>query len=123
MIYSSRIQFADMVEKLQQSDPVRDCAQILRKECIVFDFLLDGSFNSSEDIAKSSKHFCENRPPSWDLFFSSLIPGRSISSNISLKCDMVFQILFYLVHNGGAKRRLYTSAFAKISMINADQSP
>ena len=109
MVYSSRIQSTDMAEKLRQSDPVRDCAQILRKECEVFDFLLDGSFNSSEDIAKSSKHFCENRPSSWDLFFSSLIPGRSISSNISRKCDMVFQILFYLVHNGSKKTPLHVS--------------
>ena len=109
MVYSSRIQSTDMAEKLRQSDPVRDCAQILRKECEVFDFLLDGSLNSSEDIAKSSKHFCENRPSSWNLFFSSLIPGRSISSNISRKCGMVFQIIYHLVHNGAKKTPLHVS--------------
>ena len=44
MFYSTNICPTDLVETLHQTDPIKICAEKLRQECEVFDFLLDNSY-------------------------------------------------------------------------------
>ena len=47
------------------------------EECEDFDFLLQGSFNSLEDLVLSSAHYSKNQPSSWNSFFDAMFPTRN----------------------------------------------
>ena len=66
------------MKTLRQTDPIKICAEKLRKECKVFDFLLDNSYCDAEDLECSLKNYKEHRP---SLGSSSSIPYLSMEKN------------------------------------------
>ena len=108
MFYSTSIPSNDIVENLRNEDPVEICAQNLRTECKNYDSLQDSSYRDSNDIKLSIKKFEENRPETWKQFFDAFFPGRKNSEKTKMGCDMIFQIMFNMVHNGKRKTPLLT---------------
>ena len=100
MFYSTNICPADLVKTLRQTDPIKICAEKLRKECEVFKFILDNSYSDAEDLECSLKNYKEHRPKSWELFFNTLFIYGKESVHIQRKCDNIFQMIFNVVHNG-----------------------
>ena len=107
MFYSTNICPADLVETLRQTNPIKICAEKLRKECEEFDFLLDNSYCDAEDLECSLKNYKEYRPKSWELFFNILFIYGKESVHIQRKCDNIFQIIFNMVHNGQKKTPMH----------------
>ena len=107
MFYSTNICPADLVETLRQTNPIKICAEKLRKECEEFDFLLDNSCCDAEDLECSLKNYKEHRPKSWELFFSTLFIYGKESVHIQRKCDNIFQMIFNMVHNGQKKTPMH----------------
>ena len=103
MFFSSKIKTIDIGESL------KECANVLRTECEEFDFCLDESFNLAEDATLSLKYYLKDCPPTWSAFFDSMFPYQSKSENIIRKCDTIFQIIYYLVHNGKKKTPFHLS--------------
>ena len=109
MFFSSKIKTIDIAEILHKADLLKECANVLRTECKEFDFYLDGSFNLAEDVTVRLNHNLGDRPPAWSTFFDSMFPYQSKSENIMEKCDTIFQIIYYLVHNGKKKSPIHLS--------------
>ena len=68
---------------------------------------MDASFNSAEDATLSLKDYLRDRPPAWSRFFDLMFPYQSKLENIIQKCDTIFEIIYYLVHNGKKKNLLH----------------
>ena len=94
MFFSSNICSGDVIETLRCNDPVKVCAEKLRKECEEFDFCLESSYSNAKDLRLSFDHYKNHRPESWEVFFNTLSPFRAQSNNIKRKCDSIFQIVF-----------------------------
>ena len=50
MLFSTDIKSADVAETLRSTDIIKTCAEQLRDECRMFEFDLEGTFNSAEDM-------------------------------------------------------------------------
>ena len=72
MAFSSKIHAVDIADTIHRIDVVKLCGEILLGELAEFDFHLEGSFCSSEDLKLSLKHYMENRPKNWNTFFNSM---------------------------------------------------
>ena len=99
MFFSSSIKTEKVVDKLRNQNPIRECAQLLKEECIQYDFKLEVSYKTSEDLLLSYNNWMTNRLPNWETFFNELLPFHRQSNIIQRKCGTVFQILYNLVHN------------------------
>ena len=66
----------------------------------MFDFELAGCFNSAEDVDISYTKYIGNRPQLCKKFFNIIFPYRPKSLHIQRKCDGVFQMIHYILHNG-----------------------
>ena len=95
------------MKTLHQTDPIKVCAEKLRKECEVFDFLLDNSYCDAEDLECNLKNYKEHCPKSWELFFKTLFIYGKESVHIQHKCDNIFQMIFNVVHNGQKKTPMH----------------
>lgn len=103
MLFSSKVLSVEIVENFRSSDPVKTCTEMLQKQCEEFDFKLNGSSKTAQDMSNSLDRYHENRPCSWKKLFDVFLPYRKNSYNLKHKCDNVFQIMFNLVHNGSKK--------------------
>ena len=99
MFSSSSIKAESVVDKLRSKDPVRECARLLKEECRRYDFELEGSYKTSEDLLSSYNNWMSNRLSNWEKFFNELFPYYKQSDTIKRKCGTVFQIMYNLVHN------------------------
>jgi len=99
MFFSSSIKAESVVDKLRNKDTVRECARILKEECRSYDFQLEKSYKTSEDLLLSYNNWMSNRLGHWEKFFNELFPFYKQSDTIQQKCGTVFQIMYNLVHN------------------------
>ena len=97
--FSSSIKAESIVDKLRNIDPVRECARILKEECQTYDFKLEKSYKTSEDLLLSYNNWMSNKLAHWEKFFSELFPYYKQSDTIQQKCGTAFQIMYNLVHN------------------------
>ena len=86
LFFSTKIASADLVETLRLNDPVKICAEKLKKECEEFDFLPENSYCDANDVEYSMNLYKQNRPKSWELFFNTLSDYRKKSVHIQRKC-------------------------------------
>ena len=100
MFYSTDIKCTDLAEKLCSTDTIKVCVERLRDECYKFEFHLEGTCNSAGDCNISYESYTAIYPQSWETFFKILFPHRAKSVNIHRKCDTMFQIIHYIIHNG-----------------------
>ena len=75
----------------------------------MFEFDLEGTFNSAEDKNASYAKYVESRPQLWEKFFNIMFPYRTKSLHIQRKCDTLFQIIHYILHNGRKYNRIQVS--------------
>ena len=99
MFFSTRVKSEDIAETLRRNDFIHKCGEYLREECQILDLGLAESYCSDDDIEISFNIFTQNRPKRWEKFNISF-PYRTQSVNIKCKSDMIFQIIYYIIHNG-----------------------
>ena len=109
MIFSTSIKSTDIAETLRQIDSIKECAKQLHMEAKLFDFELEGSFKSAEDVDISNCLLSLRRPQLWDKFFDIIFPQRTNSMHVQRKCDAIFQIVHYIIHNGHKQTPLHIS--------------
>jgi hypothetical protein len=101
------------IKNLESQETIKNCAQILRNECLTYEFNLQDKFCDETDLTTSMENYVADRPLQWSLFFASLLPSYKISENIQRKCDMIFQC-FYNVVNDSSKKTPLLIANAQI---------
>ena len=99
VVFSRNIPAEDLVEAIRSKDAVKACAEILKEECVEYEFLLDNSYKSASDLLASYNNYKIKRPPSWETFFDTIFPFRKNSEALRRKSDTVFQIMYTLIHN------------------------
>ena len=109
MFYSVDIKCADVAESIRSTDVIKVCAEQLQEECKKYDFQLDETYNLAEDCDISYDTFTRNRPQGWVKFFDALFPYRIHSYPIQRKCDTIFQIFHYIMHNGKSHNPFHVS--------------
>ena len=109
MFFSSQVSSEDVVETLRANEIRKLYAEALRKECEDFNYNLEESYKTANDL---QENFDKLRPPTWEKFFSAMFPYRKSSPNITKKCDLIFQVVYNLVHNG-RKRTPFHVAIAE----------
>lgn len=100
MVFSNKIKAADMAEEIRNSDSIKKCAEILRADIKNYKFGLENADCNAKDLSRSFNEINNNVPESWSKFCAGLFPSFYSSPQVQLKCISVFQILFYLIHNG-----------------------
>ena len=93
------------------NDPIEVCVNKLKAECNTFDFNLNNSFRYASDleISINNLHSAYKDLKAWDKFFDKLFPTRQKSLAITRKCDMIFQVVYNMLHNGQIKTPLHTA--------------
>ena len=97
MFYSLNIKSKDLAEQLQSNDFAEEFAKLFRKELIGFDFGLEDSYCDGDDLKLSHSLFKMTSFPTWERFCSILLQGN-ISPGRERICDMLFQMMFKMVH-------------------------
>ena len=108
MFYSANIKCADMAEFKRSSNSIKECAEQLRGECKEFEFDLEGTYNLADNCEISYEKLMTSLPDSWVKFFNALFPHTK-SKSIQRRCNIIFQIVHYMVHNGKKKNPLHVS--------------
>ena len=103
MFFSAQISSEDVVETIRANEITKLCAEALRKECEDFDFALEGSLKNPNDLRIAQEKYDKQRPPTWERFFNTIFPYRKSSPNIKRKCDLIFEVVFNIVHHRSAK--------------------
>ena len=111
LFYSSRIQSGTVIETIRSNEPIEVCAKTLRAECETFNFGLNNSYRYANDLDLSLRHYYSStrQLTSWETFFDTLFPNRNSSELIKRKCDIIFQIVFNIIHNGQQKTPMHTA--------------
>ena len=107
MFYSCNIAAHDIAEVVRKKDVIKDCAEILKKECKSFDFNLDDKFCDGDDLEHSTSRLADNFPEKWINFFTALF--NSFTNSVKRKSMVIFQIVYCIIHNGGKKTPLHIS--------------
>ena len=107
MFYLSRVQTEYFIETICAKDPIELCAKKPRFECQEFYFGLDKRYASDLDY-RMEKLESTGSLQHWNSFFDIMFPTRRFSVAITSKCEVVFQIVYNLIHNGQRKTPLHT---------------
>lgn len=91
---------AQLAEEIRYSDCIKECAETLRNEIKSYDFGLENTDCDAKDLFKSFTEANNKVPESWSKFCSAMFPSYHSSPQIQLKCQTIFQTIFYLIHNG-----------------------
>ena len=100
MVFSNKITVAQLAEEIRNSDCIKECAETLRSDIKSYDFGLENTDCDAKDLFKSFTEAKNKVPKSWLKFCSAMFPCYQTSHQVQLKCQAVFQILFYLIHSG-----------------------
>ena len=121
-VFSTAICPADIVESLRRNDTtdqIKSCTVKLHDECKSFEFNFDSSCDA-KGLRIATNSFNENRREIWTMFFKNLFQQTHMSSSLKRKCDVIFQIIYYIIHNG-RKKLPSILALLKAYMMNVDQ--
>ena len=72
MFYSRLIPSGSFVETIRSKNIYKECTNVLKEECLNFNFELSNTFCDANDLDKSYEYLENNIPESWDLFFKNL---------------------------------------------------
>ena len=112
LFFSTDIFPADIVESHRMNDAtnqIKSCALKLRDECKSFEFNLYSSYCDAKDLRIATNSLNENRPKIWTMFFKNLFQQTHMSSSLKRKCDLIFQNIYYIIHNGRKNTAIHTS--------------
>ena len=106
VFFSTRVKFEVIAETLRRNDFIQKCGEYLQEECQNSDLGLTGSYCSAGDTEISFNDLIQIRPKVWEKIFNTLFPYRTQSVNIKRKSDMIFQTIYYIIHNGKLSYKL-----------------
>ena len=112
MFFSSQVSSEDVVETLRANKITKLCAEALRKECEDFNYNLEESYKTANNLRITQENFDKQSPPTWEKFFNVMFPYKKSSPNTTKKCGLIFQVVYNLVHNG-RKRTPFHVAIAE----------
>ena len=113
MVYSSSLLQGSIVETLQSSEksgPPKYALELLH-ECKSYDFGLDETYCTSEDVKISMDRYKSHRPPKWLQFIKNMFPNTSNTNTDEwlLKFDTLFQFMHYWLSPGRSKTPFHCS--------------
>ena len=120
MFFSASICSRDVVENLYSKDPIKLCATKLWKECEEFDFLLYASYYDAQDLKISLEQYKNNYFELWETFFKRLSPFQTKAQYIRRKTDIIFKIIYSLIHNDRKKTPIRVAL--SVAIYNVCQS-
>lgn len=101
LVFSTKTSLKQTVKKIWSSNPLAEVTDQLANELKNYDFQLEDKYCDEHDLESMLLHFENNRPQFWDTFFNSLLSSTPmLLENIKKKSDTLFQILYYIFHNG-----------------------
>ena len=110
MFYLYAIKTENVIETIRTNDPIEVCANQLKSECQESDFGLDHSFRYASDLECGIEKLKSGASlHCWNSLFDCMFPSQSSSVSITRKCDVIFQIIFNLIHNGQRKTPSHTA--------------
>lgn len=89
MFYSTWIYSADIVETLRPTDPVKICAEKLQSECKVYDFNLNATLTTANNLQLTLDQYRQNFAPSWKVFFQALCPSWKTAETVHRNADII----------------------------------
>jgi len=134
MIFSKSVTAESMAETIRSTDPIKQCAELIRQSLLDTDFELNDRFCDANDLKTSWNNvnipepllkFFEalyrfdatetNRPTCEDEQYEQTT-GVGLSENRSRQMQGLFQITYHDLHQG----RKRTSSFSSKSVSNKD---
>ena len=110
LFYLYAIKTENVIETIRTNDPIEVCANQLKSECQESDFGLDHSFRYASDLECGIEKLKSGANLQWwNSFFDCMFASRSSSVSIKRKCDVIFQIIFNLIHKGQRKPPFHTA--------------
>ena len=110
MFFSTALRQVDVVESLRNKTSTSDiisCAKTLESDIKLFKFQLDESNCDANDVATCQSDM--KVPDTWHIFMKHLCGQRSMSDEFDRKSYVIFQQVYYFVHNGTKKTPLHVS--------------
>ena len=113
MVYSSSLLKGKIIETLRSSEKSgpQKCAMELLNECKNYEFGLDATYCTNEDVKISMDRYKSHRPQQWMQFMKYMFPN-TINTNTDewlLKFDTLFQMIKYWLSSGRSKTPLHCS--------------
>ncbi|KAK4291456.1 hypothetical protein Pmani_035718 [Petrolisthes manimaculis] len=104
MVYSSSLLQGNIIESLRssvKSGPQKIALELLH-ECKNYDFGLEATYCTSEDVKLSLDHYRSHRPQQWLQFMKFMFPNTSNTNTDEwlLKFDTLFQFIHYWLSSG-----------------------
>ena len=118
MFFSTRVKSEDIAETLRRNDFIQKCGEYLPEKCQNLDLGLKGSYCSADDIEINFNNLTQNRPKGLEKIFNTLFPYRTQSVNIKRKSDMIFQIFYYIIHDGRKKTPFHISLRQFMTLVD-----
>ena len=109
MFYSRLIPSESFVETIRSKNIYKECASVLKEECLNFNFELSNAFCDADDLDKSYEYLKSNISELWDLFFKNLFNSYNKSGHQKRKALTIFQIACYNINSGAIKTPLHVS--------------
>lgn len=110
MFFLTKIKSCDVEESLRMKKrAIEECAKTLGEECEEYNFSSDKSFCDATDVNLSLKDYENNALGNWKVFFNKLFGERRKSPTSQVKCDIIFRIVYYSIHQERKKTPLHTS--------------
>ena len=108
LAFSTKTSVKQAVKKIWASYPLLEVKDQLANELKNYNFQLEDKYCDAHDLKCTLSHFDNNRPQFWDTFFKSLMSSSSmLPENTKKKSDTLFQIIYYIFHNGQKKTPIH----------------
>ena len=106
IFFSTALRQESLRNKTSTSDII-SCAKTLESDIKLFKFQLDESNCDANDVATCQSDM--KVPDTWHIFMKHLCGQRSMSDEFDRKSYVIFQQIYYFVHNGTKKTLLHVS--------------
>ena len=110
MFFSTNIRQEDVLESLRNKSSNNDiisCAKILQYNIKLFKFPLEESVCDANDVATCQSNVVV--PDSWRISMKDICGERSNSDGFDRKSYVIFQLIYYFIHNGTEKTPFHVS--------------
>lgn len=100
LVFLTKTSVKQTVKKIWTSNPLLEVTNQLASELKNYDFQLEDKYCDENDLECTLSRFDKNRPQFWDAFFKSLMSLSMVPEDTKKKSDTLFQIIYYIFHNG-----------------------
>ena len=126
MVYSSSLNSNRIIESAPHRirNSFKMIANDLLNECKEYNFQLDYTYCTSDDLAISMSNYTRNRPKKWLEFMKLMFPNTSNTNTNEwlLKFDTLFQFMHYWLTKGN-KTPLHCTLAQSIHNLTGQRNP